>query len=206
MLPDKFRVSFVIRPKHLLVSPLGVLAAIGLFYLPWGAESAPAWAQAVGSVAAIAAAIWISNRQQHQAAIERRRQNYRYMFRAFQVASNAVATMCTVLEDIQEGRLAPSNISYYKAVLGSSANELSQLSFKDMVDYEFGRVWIDIIRHVTLIKSRIEDHASEPALIPRAMDIPLALVEVPKQLEELQQLLAEHSTRVGPEVYQDQHL
>src|SRR5690606_37000819 len=102
------------------VSPFAVLALFGLFFLPWGAESAPSWVQAIGSVAAIIAAVWISNRQARQEALERQRQNYRYMFRGFQVASNAIATLISVLEDIQEGQLGEANVSYFRAILGAS--------------------------------------------------------------------------------------
>ncbi|MCY1529426.1 hypothetical protein D9M68_645700 [compost metagenome] len=114
--------------------------------------------------------------------------------------------MCNVLEDLAQGKLGESNVAYYRAVLSASATELSGFSFKDMVDYQFGNTWIDVVRHVTLVMSRIEDHAGEPGLIPRAINIPLALKEVQRQFGELQRLLLEHSQRVGPEVYQDQHL
>jgi hypothetical protein len=63
MLPDKIKVNFTFNPKLLLVSPVAVLLAVGMFYLPWGAERAPAWVQAVGSVAAILVAVWLSERQ-----------------------------------------------------------------------------------------------------------------------------------------------
>lgn len=58
MLPKEIPIRFTLRPMHLLLSPLGVLLVIGAYHLPWGADSAPAWVQAVGSVAAIAFA-WL---------------------------------------------------------------------------------------------------------------------------------------------------
>lgn len=58
MLPDEVTVNFKFRPKLWLVSPIAALLVFGLFQLPWGAASAPAWVQAVGSIAAIFAA-WI---------------------------------------------------------------------------------------------------------------------------------------------------
>jgi len=47
-----------------LLSPATVFV---LWLLPWGSESAPAWVQAIGSIAAIAAAVMIANHQ-HVAA------------------------------------------------------------------------------------------------------------------------------------------
>jgi hypothetical protein len=73
MLPDEVKVNFTIRPKLLLVSPLAALALFGLLCLPWGAESAPAWVQAVGSVAAILAAWIIPHR--HELAKEKRQKD-----------------------------------------------------------------------------------------------------------------------------------
>jgi type II secretory pathway pseudopilin PulG len=206
MLPDEIKVNFTIRPKLLLVSPLAVLALFGLFFLPWGDESAPSWVQAIGSVVAIIAAVWISNRQARQEALERQRQNYRYMFRGFQVASNAIATLSNVLEDIQEGKLGEGNVSYFRAVLGASDTELSAFNFRDMVDLGFARSWADVSRHVTLVRSRIDSYASTPEMIPRAMDVPRALEVVNGLLADLQNHLLEHSMRVGKEVYQDMHL
>jgi hypothetical protein len=63
---EEIKVSFSIRPKHLLLSPLGILLAFGVYKLPWSDSNAPAWVQAVGSIAAIFAAIWIANIQERQ--------------------------------------------------------------------------------------------------------------------------------------------
>lgn len=206
MLPNEIPVSFKIKPKLLLVSPLAVLAVIGLWHLPWGAATAPAWVQAIGSVGAILSAIWISSRQARQATLERQRQNYQYMFRAYQVASNAGATLLTVLDDLNEGKLSQSNVSYYRAVLGASIAELSAFNYCDMVDFEFGNEWADIARHVALMKSRIDENAHTPELIPRAISVQLALTVVRDRLTDLQRSLQQHARRVGEKVYQDQHL
>jgi hypothetical protein len=42
-----------------LLSPLAIIPAIALFYLPWNSPSAPAWVQAIGSVGAIIAAWFV---------------------------------------------------------------------------------------------------------------------------------------------------
>lgn len=69
MLPEEIKVNFAFNPRLLLVSPVTVLLAVGVFFLPWGAETAPAWVQAIGSVGAIVAALLIAN---HQHAVAER--------------------------------------------------------------------------------------------------------------------------------------
>lgn len=63
MLPKEF--VFTIRPRNLvgtlLVSPLAVLVAWWIFNWPWESPNAPAWVQAVGSIAAILVSVWIAN-------------------------------------------------------------------------------------------------------------------------------------------------
>jgi hypothetical protein len=63
MLPEK--IVFTIRPRDivgvLFVSPLAVLVAWWIFNWPWESPNAPAWVQAVGSIAAILVSVWISN-------------------------------------------------------------------------------------------------------------------------------------------------
>lgn len=59
---------------------LALMASVGFILSPWGqalisSEAAPAWIQAVGSVGAIGAAIWISRSQYNQdRALERKRE------------------------------------------------------------------------------------------------------------------------------------
>jgi hypothetical protein len=63
MLPKE--IVFTIRPRDLgrilLVSPLAVLIAWWIFNWPWESPNAPAWVQAVGSIAAILVSVWIAN-------------------------------------------------------------------------------------------------------------------------------------------------
>ncbi|MNP01818.1 hypothetical protein D3C76_936460 [compost metagenome] len=63
MLPKE--IVFTIRPRDivgiLLVSPLAVLVAWWIFNWPWESPNAPAWVQAVGSIAAILVSVWIPN-------------------------------------------------------------------------------------------------------------------------------------------------
>lgn len=76
MLPDEIKVSFTFSPKFLLVSPVAALLVIGMFFLPWGAENAPAWGQAIGSVGAIVAAFLIANHQHVAAERNKRTQEH----------------------------------------------------------------------------------------------------------------------------------
>lgn len=70
MLPDEIPIKFTLRPKQLLVTPIAVLLVFWFFHLPWGEESAPAWVQAIGSIAAIFAA-WMIPFLHEQARIKR---------------------------------------------------------------------------------------------------------------------------------------
>lgn len=72
MLLDEIKINFTFSPKLLLVSPVAALLVIGMFFLPWGAENAPAWGQAIGSIGAIVAAFLIANHQ-HAAAEQNKR-------------------------------------------------------------------------------------------------------------------------------------
>lgn len=69
MLLDKIKVDISFILKLFLFSPAVVFLVIGMFYLPWGAPTAPAWVQAIGSIAAVCAAFFISN---HQHAVAER--------------------------------------------------------------------------------------------------------------------------------------
>lgn len=70
VLPKEFTVSFIVRPWLWLVSPFAVLAGVWMVYLPWESNSAPAWVQAVGSVAAIFTA-WMIPYLHEQRRLER---------------------------------------------------------------------------------------------------------------------------------------
>lgn len=112
MLPDEVTISF--RPRLLLVSPLAVFLVAGSFYIPWGAESAPAWAQAIGTIGAVIAALMIANHQHAvataRAAAERQEKesalSKRLAFFALeleQVVSNVVLDQwCTGIEEADQ--------------------------------------------------------------------------------------------------------
>lgn len=75
MLPDEITVNFKFRPRLWLVSPLAALSVFALFFVPWGAESAPAWVQAIGSVAAILVSVQIARSADRRADKARKERN-----------------------------------------------------------------------------------------------------------------------------------
>lgn len=80
MLPDVIKVNFTFSPKLLLASPMAALLVIGMIFLPWGADNAPAWVQAIGSVGAIVAAFLIANHQHAAAERNKRTQEHERNF------------------------------------------------------------------------------------------------------------------------------
>ncbi len=71
MLPDEIPIRFTLRPKQLWVNPFVVVGGVVAFFLvPWSADAAPAWVQAVGSIGAILGAFAVANHQ-HTVAEQR---------------------------------------------------------------------------------------------------------------------------------------
>jgi hypothetical protein len=107
MLPDEIPVNFTIRPKHWLLSPFGVLAAIGMFYLPWESPAAPAWVQAIGSIGAILVAAWaaLHSSTVHQRALDKADQErIRIVWNAlYEFAHNSHAALKIIIERVQQG-------------------------------------------------------------------------------------------------------
>lgn len=62
MAPDKLTITLC--PRSLLVggllSPAAVLLGWWVYSWPWGSNNAPAWVQAIGSIGAILASVWVA--------------------------------------------------------------------------------------------------------------------------------------------------
>ncbi|WP_043309535.1 hypothetical protein [Pseudomonas sp. ML96] len=213
MIPKEWReYTIEVRPLLILawiaVSPLAVLALIWLLRIDvaWAKLDWPAWVQAVGSVAAIMAAVWISNQQQMQASVERQRLSYRYLFRAYHAGDDAVACLVHVLKGIKEGDVLPSSLQYYIHSLEDVDRNLADFSFKEMVDYDFASGFMLVRRHVGMAKSRIEHCLDKPSEVASYMNVDKALESISPLSDHLKELFEAHSQRVGPRVYKDQHL
>lgn len=66
MLDKEFHIRFTLADvgKLLCFSPVVVVLAYVVICLPWNSVNAPAWVQAIGSIAAIVVAVMIANHQQ----------------------------------------------------------------------------------------------------------------------------------------------
>lgn len=103
MLPDEITVNFKFRPKLLLVSPIAILLAFGLFQMPWGDASAPAWVQAIGTILAVLAAWYfpyrhgleVEQRAERRLVKEQRKKQKSYIERVEEICRLARTCMST---------------------------------------------------------------------------------------------------------------
>jgi len=77
MLPEVFSFHIRLKPRKffaaVFLSPLVVPVGMWVWSWPWGSVQAPAWVQAIGSIATLFIALWIveiQNRQRRRAEIE----------------------------------------------------------------------------------------------------------------------------------------
>lgn len=206
MLPEEFRVNFTIKPRELLVSPFMPLGIVVLTLVPWGANTAPAWVQAMGSITAIFVAIWVVKAQANHQVLERRRKAYQYLFRARLVALHAVDEMRDITGSILGHKIADSNVNYYLASLANCQRELSGFTYSEMVDYEFAESWHSAYRAVCFLHAKIEESRHSMSDIGKRMSIHKLHDHYDELEQELYEALLKHTHSVGPEVYQDLHL
>lgn len=118
----RFRLSDVL--KGLLASPVVVLAVYFLLTLPWDAEAAPGWVQAIGSIGAIAAALAVAElghrRERERNARERLLSEVQLTFvaeRALAAAADAVEEVCAA---IARAKYSPDDFSVIGAGLDNA--------------------------------------------------------------------------------------
>lgn len=150
MLPKEIPVHFTIRPKHLLLSPLVVFPAMGLFYLPWGGESAPAWVQAIGSIGAIWAGFGVLAKQ-NQAA-EKREADARRTMRDKIVAILVHIDAVLDSDDPYNKSLYPYEFGLAERFSGAVENcdyLLKEIGFKDIYSHVVGIHWLELRRAIS---------------------------------------------------------
>ncbi|MCL6692279.1 hypothetical protein M8R19_26680 [Pseudomonas sp. R3.Fl] len=111
MLPEKLEIT--LRPRSLvtgaLLSPLAVIAAVWVWSLPWESNNAPGWVQAIGSVLAIGAAIWIAERTHNRDRTRSERsallEEVRVAWLAECATYEAMAAVYSLQDQLNEGRL-----------------------------------------------------------------------------------------------------
>lgn len=159
MFDREFHIRFTLSQlvRVLLLSPLVLLPAWLLISLPWGSESAPGWAQAVGSITAVGVAIWISNQQAQLAGRERRERECVYMHKAFKTASVTSAAIRTayieILGDMKNYRAA----SIYLDQIRHSMEDMGRFSYAELVDMQFADLFEVVQRMTRIVISEIEE-------------------------------------------------
>lgn len=125
----RFTLSDVLK---LLVSPVVVVFIFCMFALPWDSKDAPAWVPAVGSIGAIAAAVWIAKRESARGRAEKLVQAHEYMTKAENVAAYAVATISQASEYIVKGASQPAMLEYHRSLLELSLRDLEAIHFTQL--------------------------------------------------------------------------
>ncbi|MDG9783084.1 hypothetical protein [Metapseudomonas otitidis] len=172
------RVSFTIRPWFWLVSPVGVLCFVGFFHLPWGAESAPAWVQAIGSVAAIIAAIWIFYRQtefQIQSKRDKEAQLLRLALSLGRHAAGLINLGATRAEQREAGLAA---LQILTPVLEEWEGVLSEISIESLPNPEAAAAWVEIRQCLRGGRRSVVSGLAAPAFPPDEIAIVKRMAEM----------------------------
>jgi hypothetical protein len=178
-------IVFTIRPRGLvsalLVSPLVVLAAWWIFNWPWGNPNAPAWVQAVGSIAAILASVWIANakdrRDEERALREVERAKEKMTFLQNSISHTALSMhdfavrlldcvqgLGVLTKTVDWGQVRRSLEGYYE--------QLNKLSALDLPSDELAKAYLSLWGAVREAHAEISISMSDSQhenLVPNAM-------------------------------------
>ncbi|MDF3841400.1 hypothetical protein ACF8LF_18000 [Pseudomonas putida] len=217
MIPENWRTYKIeIRPLVILVWLLISAPIVLLMFWVWSADrgwldafewsqaTAPGWVQAFGSVGAIVAAIWISNAQGRRERMTRLRQEYHYMFKAFNTAAFASGSMKAIAGALAAEPTDTSTLNIYLGQLRQSCVELDQFSYADFVDLSFADAWALHRRGVQLLASEMEKHLSGTGTNLIAGAAMLA-AESTDRVEKMREALEMFSVRAGNRVWTDHH-
>jgi hypothetical protein len=114
-----------------------------------------AWVQAVGSVAAICAAIWISKWQEVQQRRSLIREQKDYMEMAFGIGAHAAVTVDGAVEAIKNNS-NESNLRFQVRLLNAALGDMNQIDIGRLAHNDFIIAWMDLKRNVLLSASSIE--------------------------------------------------
>lgn len=133
------------------LSPFAVLA---LFFIV-RADGAAAWVQAVGSVGAIIAAIWISRMESERSRDDRLMDSYLYIEKAFSVAAYAVEAVKSAADYILLGQPSQDMLEYHMSLLDITASDLEEIEFTRLDNQMAAGAFLAIKRAVHLTRSTI---------------------------------------------------
>lgn len=189
--------------KALVLSPAVVILGWWVFSWPWDSVSAPAWVQAVGSVGAVLAAIWVSDRQHRLERIDRLRREYHYMFKAFNVS---VFTQQAVKAVVGCVSADPANLSVLRVYVGrlqEAYAEMALFAYPSIADQAFADNWISYKRTVSLLIEEMELHlAGTPT---SAKGVSAVAESGHQQVSRMMAELERYSLQVGGKVWEEHH-
>lgn len=147
--------------EHLTITAPGVVLIFAATYIVMLAVNAgevgAAWVQAVGSIAAIGVAIWISHRQAQRELHERRERECVYMHKAFNSASMAAVAARTAYTEILNDLNNQRAVQIYLAEIRHSKEELDRFSYAELADMHFAGLFTIIQRTTRIVISEIEE-------------------------------------------------
>lgn len=147
--------------EHLTITVPGVVLIFAATYIVMLAVNAgevgAAWVQAVGSIAAIGVAIWISNRQALREMHERRERECAYMHRALNAASMASMAARTAYDVISSNLDDEENARLFLDEIRHSKDDLDRFAYAEFADIEFGGLFTIVQRTMRIVANNLED-------------------------------------------------
>lgn len=191
MLPDEFRINFVVRPWHLLISPLGALLAIGVLFLPWEAESAPAWVQAIGSIGAIAGAAWATRHSiesERAARVDQTKERLKVVTGALEEIAKRSAIRAGRLNDLhKEGKVTEREV-YARTIVDGLELDLrrvDQISLTDLPAASLIKPLVNLVLSLELATS-----CAKRLLEDRVMADPQPFIQFRYAVDAIRELAA----------------
>ncbi len=158
MFDREFHIHFTLADigKALCFSPIVVGLVYTVVCMPWSSDAAPAWVQAIGSIAAVGAAIWISNSQALREKQERREKECAYMHKAFNTAFAASASATATHETLHDDLNDKHSIGVFLQQMRHSLEELDRFSYAEMADIQFADLFTIQQRTLRLLIMEVE--------------------------------------------------
>lgn len=138
----------------ILWGSLSPFAMLALFFIV-GADGAAAWVQAVGSVGAIIAAIWISRMESERSRDDRLMDSYLYLEKAFSVAAYAIEAVKGAAGYILQGQPTVQMLEYHVSLLDITSADLDEIDFVRLDSQMTAGAFLAIKRAVNLTRSTI---------------------------------------------------
>lgn len=144
MFDREFHIRFTLADvgKALCFSPVLLVLVYLVICLPWGSKDAPSWVQAVGSIGAILAAIWISNDQSRRERQERFERDCRYMHKAFNTAFGGACSARALAGCLEACPNDFRSIELYLGQLKESVGDVERFSYAELLDIEFAETFM----------------------------------------------------------------